>query len=78
LGGHSGGVSKIFEGEIPQLRHLDHKQVCEKRTKGLMRDLCRCKLGKEAIGALSFSWGSAQVENDAGAKFEVGLRELPN
>jgi hypothetical protein len=43
-----------------------------------MRDLCRCELGQEVIGALSFSWGSAQVKDDVGAKFEVGLRELPN
>ena len=43
-----------------------------------MRDLCRCELGGEGIGALSFLWGRAAAVNDVGAKFEVGLRELPN
>ena len=43
-----------------------------------MRDLCRCELGQEAIGTLRFLWGSAQVKNDVGARFEVGLGEVPN
>ena len=41
--------------------------------KGFMRDLCRCKLGRVGLGALSSLWGRAAVVNDVGAKFEVGL-----
>lgn len=60
------------------MRHRDVKDATELRTKGLMRDLCRCELGQEAIGTLRFLWGSAQVKNDVGARFEVGLGEVPN
>ena len=55
-----------------QLRHWE-KDARELRTKGLMRDLYRCELGQEAIGPLSFLWGSARVKNDVGVRFEVGL-----
>jgi hypothetical protein len=43
-----------------------------------MRDFCRCELGGEGIGALSFLWGRTAVANDVEAKFEVGLQELSN
>jgi hypothetical protein len=74
-GGHCAGAKYFPAKDVPFETSGWMEGPREVRTQGLMKDLCLFELGQEAIGAFSFSWGSARFKNDVGASSAVGLGE---